>query len=40
MLNIHHILVYGRHTAEALGDDFLSERPDLFKIDPGRIELK
>ena len=99
MFNMHHILVYGRHTAtevimsqtaklfingrsqavripkefafegitellirrdgqrlileparknwltlnedtEALGDDFLSERPDLFKIDPGRVELK
>lgn len=25
---------------EALGDDCLSERPDLFKIDPGRVELK
>lgn len=25
---------------EALGDDFLSERPDLFKIDSGRVELK
>lgn len=25
---------------EALGGDFLSERPDLFKIDPGRVELK
>lgn len=25
---------------EVLGGDFLSERPDLFKIDPGRVELK
>ena len=25
---------------EALGGDFLSARPDLFKIDPERVELK
>lgn len=25
---------------EPLGDDFLSARPDLFEIDPGRVELK
>lgn len=25
---------------EPVGDDFLSERPDLFEISPDRVELK